>query len=55
MTNRAKPVSEIELADAENELAEALAEPASSGSALEGRQRAIDRARGMVRAAKSAG
>ena len=51
MTNRAKPLSEIDAAEAEKQLAEALAAPAAGGAAAAVRQRAIDQARGQIRVA----
>lgn len=52
MTNRAKPVSELDTAEAEQQLEAALATPAASGDALVLRQRSIDQARGMLSVAR---
>lgn len=54
MTNRAKPVDQLDAAEAERQLEEALAAPAASGAALTVRQRAIDQARGQLRVAQRA-
>ncbi|MEM9186600.1 MAG: ATP synthase F1 subunit epsilon [Planctomycetota bacterium] len=53
MTNRAKPAAELDAVEAQQKLADALAAPPASGEALALRQRAIDQARGQLRAAKS--
>jgi len=52
MTNRAKPIGELDAAEAEQQLEEALSAPAAGGDAVAGRQRRIDQARGQLRVAK---
>ncbi|MEM6798876.1 MAG: ATP synthase F1 subunit epsilon, partial [Planctomycetota bacterium] len=49
MTSRAKATTEIDPVEAEAQLQEAIAAPPVGGDAVTGRQRAVDRARGMLR------
>lgn len=54
MTGRAKKLDELDPAESEKRLEEALDAPAASGEGLVLRQRAIDQARGMLRVARRA-
>lgn len=54
MTNRAMSIDKIDATSAEEQLAAALAKPASGPDAMALRQREIDQARGQIRVASKA-